>query len=332
MNKNQPQTVNNAKLLEEAAKKLQKIERGQKQAEKYFKDRDNNENKLKLLEANLKKKVKLDKRISMGLEEKTVDKIQILLKNLANIDSQFLLRLDNKNIEKVNESVQTDQEEIQSLKDKFNNLEKENEINISKKNKYKNQIELLKSEIDNLKTFNEKILKENKLLTQNLEDLNQHKSVLDSKLIDLQTANDKMNDNLKKNENEIKEFLELKNIMEDKLEVERAEIELEEEKKNNIMDMYRGNIKILLYMDLFDNITSFLPSDDIINMKLTCKPFFRFLENNPNSIKHLSKSLVLSLRKKVIELNAYDMRKDYLVSDDDIEKLIKEYNYNELSI
>ena len=49
MNKNKNGNVNfmNSKVIEDAAKKLQQIEKGQKQAEKYFKEREVKEQKLK---------------------------------------------------------------------------------------------------------------------------------------------------------------------------------------------------------------------------------------------------------------------------------------------
>ena len=69
MNKNESQPPNTNKIFEDAAKKLQLIEKKQIGAEKYFKERENHETILKLIQSNIRKKVQLDKRTSFNLEK-----------------------------------------------------------------------------------------------------------------------------------------------------------------------------------------------------------------------------------------------------------------------
>jgi hypothetical protein len=326
MQKNVHQTpqINNTKLFEDAAKKLQKIEKDRKQAEKYFKERENNENKLKLMESNIKKKVKQEKRASMGLEEKTVEKLQILLKTLSIVDLSILNKIDDKGLEKETKQTQTDKEETAALMEKLNNLEKETDKNLAKKSEYKKQIALMKSEIETLKEFNEKLTKENKLLTQNLDETNKLKKEAETKFKDLQSQNQILSDNLSKNTKMLKEYIELKATMEEKIKMEQESMDLEEIEREKAMKELKGNFKILVHFNLMHNVTEFLHPKDFNNLKLTCKQIHDSLDNNINSTKHFYRSLVSSFKLKLKEFENVDFKKEYIISDTEMEKLLRE--------
>lgn len=310
----------NTKLFEDAAKKLQKIEMDRKNAEKYFKEREMAENKLKLLESNLKKKVKLEKRAYQGLEEKTIEKVEILLKSLSNVDLNIINKIEVS--QKTSTEVQTDNEDTQNLKDKLSLLEKENEKNLTKKKEYKKQIELHKSEIDNLKAFNEKISKENKLLQNNLQEITAIKVEYENRLKDYQMKIDNLNETLEKSQKSLFDYEELKKMMEEKLMDEKETLELEEQRKESLIK--KGNLNILINYDLIDQVTKYLTPSDIINLKKTNRTTYLSIEKNINCMNHFYINLINCYKKKIHELSSLDIKKEYIVNDMEIERLIKE--------
>jgi len=324
MNKNSSQPPTTNKIFEDAAKKLQLIEKKQKAAEKYFKERENNEAKLKLIESNLKKKVKSDKRSSFGLEERTAEKLQNLLRTLSTVDLSLLNLIEKKGVEKISTTIQTDGEDSESLNSKLIQLEKENEKNLNKRREYKSEIEIYKSEIENLKTLNEKITKENKLLQDNLEEMTKSKKYLESKLKEFKSKNEELITQLNKSEVLLKEYEELKQIMEEKLEVEKENIELEENNRTNILNSLRGNLKILPYLNILSNVTKFLEPKDLDNLKCTSRVFYESIEKDNLTLKNYYRSIILKYKQKVNELDKMDMRKEYLVNDTQVEKFILE--------
>jgi chromosome segregation ATPase len=310
----------NTKLFEDAAKKLQKIEIDRKNAEKYFKDKEMAENKMKLLESNLKKKVKLEKRATLGLEEKTLEKMQILLKSLSNVDLNLINKIEVS--EKSSKEVQTENEDTQILKDKLSTLEKENEKNLFKKKEYKKQIELLKSEMENLKNFNEKISKENKLLQHNLEEMTNLKNELENRSKEYQMRIDQLNETLQKSQRSLVDYEELKKMMEEKLMNEKESVELEEQRKESLIK--KGHLNIFIYYDMIDQVTKFLPASDVINLKRTNRSIYQNVEKNLNCMNQFYKSVIFSYKKKLHELSSLDIKKEYIVNDMEIERLIKE--------
>jgi hypothetical protein len=312
----------NTKLFEDASKKLQKIEKDRHQAEKYFKERENAENKMKLLESNLKKKVKLDKRAALGLEEKTVEKMQTLLKSLTNVDVGMINKIEIS--EKNSQHVQTEQEDTQVMKEKLITLEKENEKSMTKKKEYKKQIELFKSEIETLKSFNQKLSKENKLLQHNLEESGNSKHDLEIKNKDLILQIENLNEIVRKSQQTLKDYEELKKIMEEKLRIETQSLEIEEQRRDSAVKNHKGSLKLLIYFDLIDQVTKFLPAADVMNLKKADKMIYDGIDNNLRCMNSFYKNLIISYKKKLQEISSLDIKKEYLVSDIEIERLIKE--------
>jgi chromosome segregation ATPase len=319
-----PKNLDNNKIIEEAAKKLEKFEKGQKRAEKYFQDRDKLERIFGKIETNLKEKIQLEKKIKLGFCNNTLDQIQLLLQSLSGLNGDVLKQISEKQIT-VNKEVQTDQDDSKILRDNFQILEKENEKIKQKIQKYKNEQEALSSEVNSLKELNLKLQKENTDLNQNLEEMTKNKNKLESKIkIDVKKI-ESQNSEISKNEGIIKEYHEMKNLMAEKFQVEREKLEIEEKRKKNILEFFKGDIKVLVYLKVFDKVTEFLTPKDIYSVKLSNSTLHNEIERNPNCIKHYYENIVKLQNRKINELNSFDIKKEYIAQDCEIEKLIVEY-------
>jgi chromosome segregation ATPase len=319
-----PKNPDNNRIIEEAAKKLEKFEKCQKRAEKYFQDRERFEKVLGKMETNLKEKIQLDKKIKMGLNETTLEKIQMLLKSLSTLDVDILKHFSEKQMS-VNKEIQTDQDEAKALRDNFNNLEKENEKMKHKINKYKSEIENLASEANSLRDINTKLQKENADLKESLEETSKVKNKLEIKIKEENKKTELLNSEIKKNEDIIKEYHEMKSLMAEKFQVEREKLEIEEKRKKNILEFFRGDIKVLVYLKVFDQVTEFLTPRDIYNVKSSNSTLRNEIERNPKCMKHNYENIIRQMNRKIRELNTFDIKKEYLTQDNEIEKLITKY-------
>lgn len=308
-------------IFEEAAKKLKILEKGQKEAERYFKARDAFENKLKLLESNLKKKVILEKKANNTLDEKTLERISEILKNISDLDPSVIRYIDQP---KISVETQTEEEDLKSLSDKIAKLEKENEQLQAKKIKFKSEIEVLRNEVANLQNINEKQAKELKNLQANFEEVSSQRSDIEIKLKELTRYNENLLENVKKHDKLIKEYTELKAAMEDSIKLEREKYEYEEAKRNNIYSEFRGNFMSIPQMDILNEITVFLPGKDIGNLVRTCKNIYYSFKNNKECVKHFYNNLIVLYKKKINQLSNYDVKTEYKIGDPEIERLFKE--------
>jgi len=318
-NSSNPNTKNN--IFEEAAKKLKVLEKAQKESERYFKARDANENKLKLLESNLKKRVLLEKKANNTLDEKTLEKISEILLKISELDPNQIKYFDQP---KKNIDTQTEEEDFKKLTDKLNKMEKENETLHTKKLKFKSEIEILKNEISNLQSINEKQSKELKILQVNFEEISSQKSDIEIKLKELTRYNENLLENVKKHDKLIKEYNDLKSAMEDSIKLEREKYEFEENKRNNIYNEFKGNFISILQMDILNEITVFLPCKDIGNIMRICKNVYYSFKNNKECVKNYYINLIIQYKKKLIQMNNYDVKSDYKIRDSEIERLFKE--------
>jgi hypothetical protein len=318
-----PKNLECNKIIEEAAKKLEKFEMCQKRAEKYFHDRDRFEKVLGKMETNLKEKIQLEKKIKLGLDENTLDKIQSLLKSLSGLNVDILKQFSTKQIT-VNKEVQTDQDDSKIVRDNLQNLEKENEKLKQKLQKYKSEIEIISSEVNSLKDLNTKLQKENSNMNQNLEEITKIKNKLESKIKEDNYQIDSLNSEICKNVDIIKEHQEMKNLMAEKFQVEREKLEIEEKRKKNVLEFFRGDIKVLVYLKVFDKVTEFLTPQDISNVKLSNSTLRNEIERNPNCIKQFYENIIRLQNMKINDLNNFDIKKEYITQDNEIEKLIVE--------
>ena len=315
---------NKNSIFEEAAKKLKVLEKGQREAERYFKARDANENKLKLLESNIKRKVFLEKKANNTLDENTLDKISEILKNISRLDTSVIKYFDQP---KKNNETQTEEEDIKTLIDKIAKLEKENESLHSKKIKFKSEIEISKVEISNLQNVNEKQAKELKNLQASFEEVSSQRSDIEIKLKELTRYNENLLENVKKHDKLIKEYNELKSAMEDSIKLEREKYDFEESRRNNIYSEFKGNFMSIPQMDILNEITDFLPGKDIGNLILTCKNVYYSFKNNKVCVRNYYTNLIDLYKKKVSHLNSFDIKTEYKIGDCEIERLFKEYFY-----
>jgi len=324
INKSSNMNILNSKIIEDAAKKLQQIEKGQKQAEKYFKEREMNEQKLKMIETNLKKKINSEKKTGVGIEEKTFEKIDGLLHLLSTLNSDTLEKISQSKNEKLSQYVQTEKEDTEILKEKLINLEKENEKNLARKNELKRDLAVAKTEIENLKMFNDKLSKENKLIQNELEDNINAKNELSSKLIEIEKENKELRETLKKFEQNLKEFEVLKKHMEEQLQIEKDTVEEEEKTRRKVIEHYRGNLELLAYFKMMEKVTYYLKPSDINNLKLTNRVINTEIETNPHCSKDYFKKSIYDYQRKITELNKYDLKKDYHISEGELERIISE--------
>ena len=327
-NKNSNMNFINSKIIEDAAKKLQHIEKGQKQAEKYFKEREVNEQKLKTIEINLKRKINSEKKSAAGIEEKTFEKIENLLVMLGNLDTNTLEKISHSRNEKNSQYVQTDKEETETLKERYLNLEKENEKLIVKKNELKKDLAIAKTEIESLKTFNEKLNKENKLIQNNLEEMVNSREESDLKFKILCDENKELDEKLKKYEQNLKEFEELKKNMEDQLKLQKETVEEEEKTRLKVIEHYRGSLEMLGYLKILDKVTHYLQPNDINNLRLTNKSINVEVGTNPRCSKDYYRKCIFNYKKKLLDIKKYDFRKEYHISGGELERIINEYDIN----
>jgi hypothetical protein len=317
-----PKSIDNSKILEEAAKKLEILEQKQKLSEFTNQQKEQYEAALKKMETQLKKKVQLDRLVTNGINEATVGKMELFFRNLSAINIEVLKKAGN--LQKSHREVQTEQEDIGKLKTDLSNLEKENDEFKMKKLKYKKDIELLKNELKEYKENNEKLIKENKHLNYNLEELNNVKLVLEGKLEESKREKEGLLEKLKKTDNTIEDYNKLKDIMEEKIQNERERVELEDRNRHNFIELFRGDIRVLVYLKLLNNVTQYLKPIDIVNLKLTGTVFRDEIDSNLDCTKQFYSKLCKKQYKKIKELSNIDVRKEYSITENEIEQLITE--------
>jgi hypothetical protein len=317
-----PKSIDNSKILEEAVKKLEILEQKQKLSEYTNKQKEQYEAAFKKMETQLKRKVQVDRIVTTGLNETTIQQMELFFKNLSNINVEVLKKAGN--LQQNNQEVQTEQEDLGKLKSNINNLEKENEELKQKKEKYKKDIELLKNELREFKENSEKLMKENKNLTFNLEELNNVKINLESKLKESAKEKDELVEKLKKTDSIIVDYNKLKDIMEEKIQCEREKVELEDRSRHNFIELFRGNIKLLVYLKQLHNVTQYLKPNDILNLKLSNSVLRDEIDNSLQCTKQFYTQLSKKQYKKIKELSNLDVKKEYLVTENEIEHLITE--------
>jgi len=149
----------NKDLFEETSKKLEVLQKRQLASQQYFNKRENYNKMTTFIDTSLKSKIKSNKQNS-EIDEKVISKLTNLLKNLAIAEDKNLLSVNSLLTKKINESAQTEGDEIELNLKKMQDLEKENEKNIQKKIKYKKDLAVKIKELEDLTEFTEKIKKE----------------------------------------------------------------------------------------------------------------------------------------------------------------------------
>ena len=116
----------NKDLFEETSKKLEVLQKRQLASQQYFNKRENYNKMTTFIDTSLKSKIKSNKQNS-EIDEKVISKLTNLLKNLAIAEDKNLLSVNSLLTKKINESAQTEGDEIELNLKKMQDLEKENE-------------------------------------------------------------------------------------------------------------------------------------------------------------------------------------------------------------
>jgi chromosome segregation ATPase len=317
-----PKSIDNSKILEEAVKKLEILEQKQKRSEMTVKQKERYDNTLKSMEAQLKRRVQLDRLISLGINENTISQIELFIRNISNVNLESLKKLGN--ISKSNKDVQTEADDIDKIKNGLQELEKENvELN-EKKQKYKKEVDSIKAELKEYKENNEKLLKENKHLNYNLEELNNEKLSLEIKVKDINREKESLLEQIKKMEKINSDYNDLKKIMEEKIQNDREKVELEDRSRNNLIELFRGNVKVIIYLKQFHHITKYLSPTDILNLKLTNSAIRDEIDSNIDCVKGYYNQICKEQYSKIKELSNLDVKKEYCINETEIESLMTE--------
>lgn len=321
----QNKEFNNSDILEQAAKKLAPIEQRQKRAEKYFNDKKKKEKLMELMEENIKKRINKEKKAQSSIDNKTLLQLEDFLKNITQIDYNLLVKLEKvNNFEKKHKEIQTENEEYSTIKDKINQLERENEKLHLKKQQHKKELEILKAENNQLKENNDKFIKENKLIQSNNIELVQQKSALEEEIITLKNQSKVDNQKIEKLLQDTLDYKTLKFKMEEQIKNSYEINEIEQKRKLDILEIRRQTIEIVPLLSIEHSITTFLDPLDVFNLSICNKMLYNGIKYNTDCQKAFYEQIINKQKLKISEIKNFNLKKEYNVNDNEIEKLIKE--------
>lgn len=319
------QIPNNANVIEEATRKLIPIAMEQKIKEKYLAEKETKEQVLKQMELRLKQKVAQEKRISFGLEDKALERIDSLVTFLSTLKPSTLSDIDSIYSKKASIHTQTDEDETSVLLSKVAILEKENEASQSKKDKYKKKLKLLQNENQELKSYSDKMQKENKMYQQTIEELMKIKSNQEQTITQSKKENSELQCTIQNTTKTINDLNQMKKAFEDKIQIEISKKKIEEKVRNDYLKANKCTFKILLVTHQLNDVIGYLTVKDICNFKLANKAISIEIANS-NSIQRLFYTKVIDEKnKKINQLKNYEIKKEYLIQNAKLEQLIKEY-------
>jgi chromosome segregation ATPase len=311
---------NSTAFLEKVKEKLEVLSEKQNDSDKYFKKRDANENKLKQLESNLKKKVFMEKNFASNLNEKTLQQISDVLRKISSLDKNILNLIDNP---KRSIEIQTHIEDENSLRNKIDNFEKNQKKLKEKKLKLKTEIKEIKTENEILKEKNENLNKQNDYLKKDYDHISKINKELEDQIKKLNLKNEELSFNEEKYSKILIEYEELKSAMEDMIKNDREKYDFEENKRNEIHFMYMGNFNIIPQLDILNEVTQFLNVKDISNVMRLSKDIHISFKNNKKCMKNYFYNLVQIYKKKVVKLENLDTKMEYRVNNEELERLFK---------
>ena len=183
---------NDKDVINEATKKLILLEKSQEKYNKFYAPRKLKEKNLLAIEENLQKKISNDIKNKIGLEDKSLDKIQKILFAISKLNSSNIAYLDSQLSDKNEIEIQTEENDYSLLIQKVNILEKDKENYINEKSELKKENEILKKQNNDLENENEKFLKEIKFLKDSVNELNTFKNNSDKTFQNLKNENSKL--------------------------------------------------------------------------------------------------------------------------------------------
>ena len=112
--------------------------------------------------------------------------------------------------------------------------------------------------------------------------------------------------------------------MEDQLQFDKEIVEEEEKTRLKVIEHYRGSLEMLGYLKILDKVTYYLPPKDINNLRLTNRSINIEVETNPNCLRDYYRKCIFGYQKKIFDLNKYDIKKEYHISDGELERIMSE--------
>ena len=230
--------------------KLKPIEKRQKEAEAYFRNREKLEKKVMEFDYSIKSKL-FEKKTNFDFDENLISKTSAILKKILEINPQNLFQISYQSSEKSIEiSTQTEDDEFQTFLNKVNKLEEENEKLLKKNQKYIKEIEVCNKEIVNLRSFISKLEKDNKNSLESIEKLKKENEIYITQNNSYSNKIKESNDKNEKTENLIEEYNNMKSLIEERINIENERQKLNENQDLKMRNKYSTHIYGLVYFDV----------------------------------------------------------------------------------
>ena len=315
---------NEKDVLEEATKKLIPIAKRQEMYDKYFGPKRQKEKNLLKIEEYFKKKISEDIKNKLGLEDKSLDKIQKILFAISKLNSSNIAMLDSQFSEKNECEIQTEENDYSLLIQKVSLLEKEKEKLLIEKSEFEKENEILKKQNIDLKNENDKFLKEIRFLKNSINELNNLKSDSEKNFQNLKNENIKFQNQNISLQKKIDDLTKLKKQFEEKSEIKKN-------KKEIMKNLFFSNQKInspfiyLLQTHQLNKVFSYLSINDICNFIISNKKINNSFKNSITNAKNFYITTIKRKNEIITSLKKYDIKKVYLIKNPKLEQLIKEY-------
>ena len=316
---------NEKDVIDEATKKLILLEKKQEKYNKFYAPIKQKEKTLLKIEENLQKKISNDIKNKIGLEDKSLDKIQNILFAISKLNSSNIAYLDSQLSDKNEIEIQTEENDYSLLVQKVNILEKDKENFLNEKSEFIKENEILKKQNNELKNENEKYLKEIRFLKNSVNELNNFKNNSDKSFQNLKNENSKLQIQIIELQKTIDELSKIKKQFEEKIE---ADLKNKKELMKNIFFSKKQMNSPFIYLletHQLNSIFPYLSIEDICNFKISNKKINHSFANSILNLKNFYISIIKKKNDKINSLKKYDIKKAYLVKIPKLEQLINEY-------
>ena len=316
---------NEKDVIDEATKKLILLEKKQEKYNKFYAPLKQKEKTLLKIEENLQKKISNDIKNKIGLEDKSLDKIQNILFAISKLNSSNIAYLDSQLSDKNEIEIQTEENDYSLLVQKVNILEKDKENFLNEKSEFIKENEILKKQNNELKNENEKYLKEIRFLKNSVNELNNFKNNSDKSFQNLKNENSKLQIQIIELQKTIDELSKIKKQFEEKIEVDLKN--KKELMKNIFFSKKQMNSPFIYLLEThqLNSIFPYLSIEDICNFKISNKKINHSFANSILNLKNFYISIIKKKNDKINSLKKYDIKKAYLVKIPKLEQLINEY-------
>ena len=316
---------NEKDVIDEATKKLILLEKKQEKYNKFYAPIKQKEKTLLKIEENLQKKISNDIKNKIGLEDKSLDKIQNILFAISKLNSSNIAYLDSQLSDKNEIEIQTEENDYSLLVQKVNILEKDKENFLNEKSEFIKENEILKKQNNELKNENEKYLKEIRFLKNSVNELNNFKNNSDKSYQNLKNENSKLQIQIIELQKTIDELSKIKKQFEEKIEVDLKN--KKELMKNIFFSKKQMNSPFIYLLEThqLNSIFPYLSIEDICNFKISNKKINHSFANSILNLKNFYISIIKKKNDKINSLKKYDIKKAYLVKIPKLEQLINEY-------